>query len=80
VSLTKVASSFFRSLTMAARSGEFGVGWGCLVDSSSSVSIAMGGGGVAVRDAIADLNCSTAVVSIFLSSLMSDLIARSSVA
>jgi len=61
---------------MAARSGEVGVGWCCAVASSISVSMALGGSdrGVAVRDTISVLNCSTAVVSIVLSSAISDLI------
>jgi len=61
---------------MAARSDEVGVGWCCTVDSAISVSMALGGSdrGVVVRDASSILNCSTAVVSIVLSSAIFDLI------
>jgi len=81
--VAKVASSYFSSLMMAKRSGEFGVGWWGAVDWSIVVSISLGEEEleeVAGREAMAVVNCSTTVVIRAFRSLISFLMDKSSLA
>jgi len=82
ISFTTVATSCLSSWIAVANSTGAWCWWWCSVASSTSVSIAVDGGdrGVALKDSIVVLNCSTAVVMSALRALISDLIARSSVA